>query len=189
MNKNTANTIQSYLVGEYQKAHFLEEIIETLQDGILILTQIGELVHANAAAFRICSQLNQSSSPKIPQAIWQLCESLIESRSLFPHQLIVLSDEIVLNKLSVFRVRVRWLDLNVQGSCLLVTIENRYESLKISAIAEGKKYDLTTREAEVWLLHRANYTYKEIADQLYISINTVKKHMKNIHAKRQVCLC
>jgi DNA-binding CsgD family transcriptional regulator len=38
------------------------------------------------------------------------------------------------------------------------------------------------------LLRRANYTCKEIAAELYISLNTVKKHMKNIHAKREKAL-
>ncbi len=97
-----------------------------------------------------------------------------------------MSDEIVIDKSTILRVRVRWLDLDkVNTSCLLITIENRYESLKNTALAEVKQYDLTQREGEIWLLHRSNYTYKEIAEQLYITINTVKKHMKNIHAKRQ----
>ncbi|WP_339382310.1 helix-turn-helix transcriptional regulator [Nostoc flagelliforme] len=69
--------------------------------------------------------------------------------------------------------------------CLLVTIENQYESVKNVALTEVKKFDLTRREAEIWFLYRSNYSYKEIATKLYITINTVKKHMKNIHTKRQ----
>jgi DNA-binding CsgD family transcriptional regulator len=55
-------------------------------------------------------------------------------------------------------------------------------------IAEVDKYGLTPREAEVWLLRRAKYALKEIATELSISLNTVKKHIKNIHAKREIVL-
>lgn len=56
------------------------------------------------------------------------------------------------------------------------------------AIAQAEHYGLTSREAEVWLLRQANYSCREIAAELYISLNTVKKHMKNIHAKREKVL-
>lgn len=173
-----------------QHAYFLQEVIEGLQDGILILTETGELVHANASAYRIFSQLNKdSSNPIIPPAIWHLCESLLESQSLFPDQSIILSNEIMVDKSTIFRLRVRWLDLErFDRSCLLVTIENQYESVNNVALAEVKKYDLTPREAEIWCLYRAKYSYKEIGAKLYITVNTVKKHMKNIHAKRQTFL-
>ncbi len=174
-------------VQDSQQAYFLQEVLENLQDGILILSANGGILHANSSARRICLQLNESYSETkvVPASIWQLCESLIENHSALPGQQAIVSDEIVVDKSTVFRVRVRWLDLiKFQTPCLLVTIENRYESLKNVAIAEVKKYDLTPREAEIWFLYRANHSYKEIAESLYISLNTVKKHMKSIHSKR-----
>jgi DNA-binding CsgD family transcriptional regulator len=69
-----------------------------------------------------------------------------------------------------------------------VTLEDRKQSTQKAAIAEAKKYDLTPREAEVWLLRRAHYSYKEIAAKLYITVNTVKKHLKSVYAKQQVNL-
>ncbi|MBW4513435.1 MAG: helix-turn-helix transcriptional regulator [Scytonematopsis contorta HA4267-MV1] len=175
-------------VQDSQQAYFLQEVLENLQDGILILSANGDILHANSSARGICLQLNESYSEAnvVPASIWQLCESLIENhRALLPTQQAIVSDEIVVDKSNVFRVRVRWLDLiKFQTPCLLVTIENRYESLKNVAIAEVKKYDLTPRESEIWLLYRANHSYKEIAESLYISLNTVKKHMKSIHSKR-----
>lgn len=171
-----------------KRADFLQEVIEGLEDGILILSQAGEVVHTNASAHRLCCQFNQDNCNDnfVPQVIWELCKSLLSSRYLFSDKLIILSDEIVLDKSNVFRVRVRLLDLDgFEVPCLLVTIENQYESLKSLAITEVKKFDLTPREAEIWFLYRNNYSYKEIATKLYITINTVKKHMKNIHTKRQ----
>lgn len=171
-----------------QETNFLQKIIENLADGILILSKTGSILYANTNANHICRQLNQflNSKNSIPPNIWYLCESLIESHSVFPRNHLILSDEICIDKSTIILVRVRLLDLDIiNHSCLLITIENRYESLKHTVITEIKQYKLTQREGEIWLLHRSNYTYKEIAKQLYITINTVKKHMKNIYAKRQ----
>ncbi|WGV27125.1 helix-turn-helix transcriptional regulator [Halotia branconii] len=171
-----------------QQAEFLQEILEGLGDGILILTTAGELVHANASAHHICSQLNQGhfDSNYIPSAIWHLCQFLIDNQRLLSDPIMMLSDEIVLDKSTIFRIRIKFMDLEIFDiPCLLVTLENRCESMKNIAIAEIKKYELTPREAEIWCLYRSNYSYKEIAVKLHITLNTVKKHMKNIHAKRQ----
>lgn len=170
------------------KTDFLQKIVEKLVDGILIVSQTGKILYVNTKMNSICCQLNKflNSQNSIPPNIWYLCESLVESHSLFPDKNLILSDEISIDKSTILRIRVRWLDLDkINKSCLLITVENRYESLKNIALAEVKQYDLTQREGEIWLLHRSNYTYKEIAEQLYITINTVKKHIKNIHAKRQ----
>lgn len=172
-----------------QQVTFLQEVIEGLQDGILILTETGELVYANSNARSICFSIQQANSNEnfILLAIWKLCKSLLNSHSLLTNKNLVVSDEIILDNTTTFRIRVRWLDLEKNSHpLLLITIENRYESVRNAALAEIKKYQLTPREAEIWLLYRAKYTYKKIADELYITLNTVKKHMKNIHAKRNV---
>ncbi|MEH1942840.1 MAG: LuxR C-terminal-related transcriptional regulator [Nostoc sp.] len=183
--------LESIDLHDSKRADFLQEIIEGLEDGILILSQTGEVVHANASAHRLCCQFNQGNFNQnfVPPVIWNLCESLLSSRDLFSDKLIILSDEIVVDKSNIFRIRVRLLDLDgFEVPCLLVTIENQYEYLKSLAITEVKKFELTPREGEIWFLYRSNYSYKEIATKLFITINTVKKHMKNIHTKRQVCI-
>ncbi|KAB8321303.1 helix-turn-helix transcriptional regulator [Tolypothrix campylonemoides VB511288] len=114
---------------------------------------------------------------------------LAKSKSFYPNKIIILCNEIVLDKTKIFRIRARLLNLDrFNRSSLLVIIENKCESLKNIALAEVRKYELTPREAEIWYLYRAKHSYKEIAAQLYITVNTVKKHMKNIHAKRQAFL-
>ncbi|MDJ0733344.1 MAG: LuxR C-terminal-related transcriptional regulator [Nostocaceae cyanobacterium] len=174
-----------------QPLYFFEEVLEGLKDGVLILSDTGEILHANGVAVHISSLLNQDSSQSnvVPSAIWNICQSLIDNRTLLSNKFLVISSDIVLDRSNVFRTRVRWLDLDRLGiSCLLVTIEDRYESLKNLVKSEAIKYQLTSREAEIWFFYRAQYSYKDIAAELYITINTVKKHMKNIHAKRQAFL-
>ncbi len=176
---------------DLMQVYFFQAVIENLEDGILILNETGELLHANASADQICLQLNLENCHEkfIHPVIQHLCQSLIDSRSFTDNQGLILSDEIVFNQTTVFRIRVRWLNLNsMQMPYFLVTIENQYQSLKNIAIAEVKKYDLTPREAEIWSLYRGKYSYKDIATKLYITVNTVKKHMKNIHAKKQAFL-
>lgn len=166
----------------------LKAIIEGFVDGVLIVTEQGECIHANEFGRKICHQFSQGNSQgnSIPPSIWHVCESLIDSRELFPDQKMIIEAAIELSDLATFRVRVRWLELEKNDtSYLLVTIEDRNQSTHNAAIAEAKKFGLTPREAEVWLLRRANYSYKDIASKLYITLNTVKKHMKSVYAKQQ----
>lgn len=169
----------------------LQGVIESFIDGILILTEQREWIQVNDFARKICQQLapGKLQPNLVPEEIWSVCQALIESRDLYPDQLVILESEINTNKSINLRIRVRWLKLNaISSPCLLVILEDRYQAIRNLAIAQVEHYGLTSREAEVWLLRQANYSCKEIATELYISLNTVKKHMKNIHAKREKVL-
>lgn len=164
-------------------------IVESFFDGILILTDQGEWVESNEFARQICTQLtpNQLPSNLVPQEIWVVCQALIKSYSFSPQQSESIESEITTNRSRSLRIRVQWLKLNaIHCPCLLVILEDRSQSLHNLAISEVDKYGLTPREAEVWLLNRANYSRQEIAAELCISLNTVKKHLKNINAKRKM---
>ncbi|HBB32446.1 MAG TPA: helix-turn-helix transcriptional regulator [Cyanobacteria bacterium UBA8803] len=166
----------------------LQAIIEGFVDGVLIVNDKGEWVHANEQAHLICRQIYQYTSQNnlVPQPIWQICESLLESRELFPDQKIIIESEIEIDDSATFRIRVRWLDLEESDRpYLLITLEDRCQSTQNVVVTDAKKYNLTAREAEVWLLRRSKLSYKEIAARLYITTNTVKKHLKNIYAKQQ----
>ncbi|WP_414625036.1 helix-turn-helix transcriptional regulator [Calothrix sp. CCY 0018] len=161
------------------KLHLMQAVIESFVDGIFILTTQGELVHANERARCICQG-------EIPSEIRRICQSLSESCQLFPSQNISIESEIKTKSQAKIRVRARWLEANeTNNDYLIVTLEDRKQTNQSMAISEAKKYALTEREAQVWLLRRANYSYQEIAEELYITINTVKKHLKNIYAKQQ----
>ena len=167
----------------------LQAIIEGFMDGVLILTEQGQLIHANKRARRICQQFSseQLQPNLVPLPIWRICESLIDSRKLFPEQTLIIEAEIDTKNAEALRVRVRWLQFDQSNAPnLLVTLENRSQSTNNTAFTEAQQYNLTPRESEVWSLRRANYSYKEIAAKLYITTNTVKKHLKNVYAKQQI---
>lgn len=195
MSPSTSNQFQTkaFNSADFQAqlgASMLQVVLESL-DGILILTASGAWVDANRAAEQICRRLRPCSTSEkvVPSEIWQVCQCLIESRELFPEQNFILFDEIVTGSACTIRVRVRWIELaEFASSCLLVTLEDYQQSIQQAAIAEAHRYGLTPSETKVWSLYRADYSYKQIAATLYITANTVKKHMKSIHAKRKLCL-
>jgi len=164
--------------------------MEGLIDGIMILNDQGELLHANSCARRICRQLNSDSRHSVPPQIWRICQAMITSREVMSEQAVIIEDEIRVEHSVAIRIRVRWLELgNGTRLHLLVTLEDQCQSAQYRAIAEARKYGLTDRETEVWILKRAGYTYKAIAAQLHIAEDTVKKHIKSIYARREAAEC
>lgn len=177
-------------VAEFRTEAILQAVLESL-DGILVLTAQGEWLNANRLAKQLCQQFQpgQATGETVPAEIWKICQYLIESREFFPDHELILCDEIITHEALTLRIRVRWLHLElVEQPCLLVTLEDYQQSIHNMAIAEAHKYGLTPSETKVWLLYRGDCSYKKIAETLYITPNTVKKHMKSIHAKRKIVL-
>lgn len=184
--KTEASVTQNVSLPQCPSFQFPQEIITELIDGILIVTEEGELIYANEGGRRVLESLNSDRSHRLPHEIWHICQSLIRSRSLFPSQHWLIGSEILTDSAMTLHVRARWLNLDtIEQNCLLLTVEDQYQAIKNLAFEEAQKYGLTPREREIWLLHRSNSTYKEIATTLNITPNTVKKHMRSIHAKQK----
>ncbi len=127
-----------------------------------------------------------TSALQFPVSIWQQCQQLIQQGELQSDQLKVPEFELMLADAIHLRVRVRWLEAafvapEQQSPLLLITLEERNRSL-----AKLYQDNFSDREKEVWQLRVQGYSYQEIADKLYITINTVKKHVKNIRAKQRL---
>ncbi|MDJ0706590.1 MAG: LuxR C-terminal-related transcriptional regulator [Leptolyngbyaceae cyanobacterium MO_188.B28] len=169
----------------------VQAILASWSDGVLILTEQGKLIYANEMARQICDRLTPGDQffDQVPEDIWQVCQALVLNLSQYPEAPVIVESEISINEASHLRIRARWFEFGRDDSPhFLVTLEGRGQFVQSLPISKVTLYGLTPREAEVWLFHCMNYTYKEIAAELYISINTVKKHMKNIRRKRQIAL-
>jgi len=167
----------------------LQKVIESFFDGILVLTEQGDWIQSNTQARQICDRLTQGKAQPnlVPEQIWRACRALIENSDLYPDRPRTMETELAIAQSTPLRIRVRSLKLSATGRpYLLVILEDRHQTTQNLAIAEADQYGLTPREADVWLLRRANHSHKEIAARLHISLNTVKKHMKNIQAKREM---
>ncbi len=174
-----------------EQPDLFQEVVEKLIDGILIVTEKKEVIYSNENAQRILGKLHQGkvNTNIIPEEIWYVCQSLIQSRSLFPNQCWTIQSRFFTEYSTILDIQVRWFHIEtIEIPCLLITLEDRHQAIKNVAAEEAQFYQLTRREKEVWLLHRGHYTYKEIASELSITPNTVKKHMKSIHAKQKKIL-
>ncbi len=164
---------------------FLQAILEGFVDGILVLTDQKEQLYANATATRLCHHLSQQKQDPMPREIWQVCEALIDSREVYPNQPIVMETEAECAEMKL-QIRAQWLQLAAMDRpCLLVRLQDQNQCTQGLALAEAQAWRLTNREAQVWRMRRAGYSRKQIANDLYIVPDTVKKHLKNIQVKRQ----
>jgi DNA-binding CsgD family transcriptional regulator len=161
-------------------------LFESLLDGILIATE-NELVIANDAARQICTALMQKAqaerrSPlQVPADVWQVCRLVTTGRTA---KLTVQDGEYFVEPRQQIRMRSHWMTL-AEGDrpYLMVILEDRDSLRRRAARAEARRFRLTRRETEVWELHRTGHTRQEIAQICYITLETVKKHLKSARAK------
>ena len=185
--KKSIKTSDELLFSKEEQLSFMLDMFENLMHGILILTEEETPIYINGIAYGILERLN--GSDPIPKEIHYICQSLVESKKLFPNQKWLMESKVFIDQSTSFNVKARWIQSNtVNNACVLLVMEDQNQLIKDVAISEAEQYGLTPREKEVWLLHRANCTYKEIAAELNITPNTVKKHMKNILTKQQAAL-
>jgi len=172
----------------------LQDIVENLMDGVLIVTTRGEWVYGNYSAHRICQQLNIGlpTVETLPQNLWHTCQRFIDNHQTLDGQAtiaqpMIFEAEITLELAVRYRVRVQWFRLeDTHSPHLLVTLEDCDQTARNRAIAEIHRYKLTPRQAEVWLLHCSGSTYRDIATELFVAMNTVKRHMKDIYLKQKL---
>jgi DNA-binding CsgD family transcriptional regulator len=164
-------------------------VLENSVDGILVLTETGQPVYSNPIAQKICVQLNSDASNfNIPKEIWQILQVFISNHRSLPVQTALWTSEVWVSHSKMLRIRVRWLKSYGEDSYILINLEDCQQSSRDRAVTEAKQYGLTARETEVWLLRREGYSYREIAERLYVTIYTVKQHLKHIYAKEKAYL-
>lgn len=166
----------------------LRAALEGLQDGFIVANQQGEIMKINAPAQHICDLLpvkrSNTTANKLPAEIWRICQSALKNQNLLSFQKIGLDAEIILPELGTVRIRVQNIQL-AQNPYLMVVLEDRQQTLRNKALSDAALYGLTERETEVWQLRLRGADYNEISTTLWISANTVKKHVKNILAKQR----
>lgn len=224
----------------------LRAVIESLMDGVLIVSAQGEIIQCNHRGRQLCNRLrrhaNQTGSNSmplpgyspsdhlenstvtagdakvshladwkiLPPMLWSVCQTLLESQKEGAPELLVPEHQIVVapgptDQGLNLRIRAQWLSVvtdplpstheaqtaetvspsSIEYSYILVTLEDREQAIQHLATADQKRYHLTPRETEIWQMRLQGQSYRDIANQLFISQNTVKKHLKNILAKRR----
>lgn len=85
------------------------------------------------------------------------------------------------HRIKNMRTELRNFLLEVEDLKLAIADKKEWENNKINELL--KKYDITDREADVLHMISHGYSNTEIAEKLFISINTVKYHVKNLYLK------
>lgn len=174
-----------------EESSLLSVLVDALPKGLIVLSIDQAIVYWNQNARRLCQKLSASQRywTLLPTMIAELCQEVAASG--MTHEPLLLDYQTP--ERAAFRLTASWLPkgsngesspLMSQQAYILVTVEDRDEVLQQDIQVEQKKFQLTNREAEVWLLLRQEYSYQAIAKTLHISLNTVKTHIRNIHAKR-----
>lgn len=185
-------------------------LLELLPQGVMIVSRNLKPIYWNSKAKELCqTQMGVDlTTANLPDSISEACYRLIRDSNLSSAALLVKDEQS--GNVSL-RISTRWLaSIPAQQSLPLVNpvslmqqatmaqtgfpadqsyiaifLENCDEVMEQDMRIQRKKYDLTEREAEIWMLLRKEYTYQDIANILQISLNTVKTHVKNIYAKRR----
>ncbi|MEM7065032.1 MAG: helix-turn-helix transcriptional regulator [Cyanobacteria bacterium P01_B01_bin.77] len=127
----------------------------------------------------------------IPEQVTTLCNFLRDSCDDFPEYTLQLYDTVFLPGGIRLHLSAEWIELaDLPTKCMLVTIEDLTQIAHHRAVSDAYRYELTSREAEVWELYLQGLSYREVSQELVIALNTVKKHMKNIFRKCNIeCRC
>jgi len=171
----------------------INDLVNCFPDGVLIINPCGEVIFSNVYASKICQPiLEQKTSQSDPlnevEELSRLFQTIRDGR-ISAERLYLLEGEFYTGTDNEIRVRVQMIELDqVEEPCLLIVLEDRKDTVRRAAIAEIRKFKLTPREADVWLWRRTGLSYTEIATKLFVTIDTVKKHLKSIYAKRDAML-
>ena len=182
--KTQLNTLKQR--GSQLNNNFFESVLEGLIDGVLILTAQGDLHHANALAYEIFDKFCQSAdqTQRINTEVNRIYQAIVGSKDVYHDQTVIVESDLDFGTLGRLRLRARWSSVKPQADPMIwITLEDQQRSLQAQAILEVEKYGFTARETEVWLRRKAKVPYREIAQELFITVNTVKKHVKNIRVK------
>jgi len=196
-------------VGELEL--LLGSLVEALPQGVIVVSRSLQPIYWNRKATELCKTRlkSQSLRAELPAIVSDTCQKLLRSDRPKEQSLVV---EYQVTDAEAIRITVRWLAVNGstaspivmnqkhceddrpmvqetnQPAFIQVFLESCHEILQEELRIEQRKYDLTDREAEIWMLLRKEHTYQEIARRLQISLNTVKTHVKNVYAKKRSCL-
>lgn len=170
-------------------------LLESLNQGVIVTSRSLNALYWNAKARSLCQHLSGSEFPplELPAEVSEVCHRLMREHRRSDRPCVM---ECQTPTKQTIRISARCLELGGAQAAdverhrqpyILVLLENCNDLLHEEIRIERKKYDLTEREAEVWLLLRQEYSYQEIAKMLQISLNTVKTHIKNVYAKKRSC--
>lgn len=164
-------------------ASILRAVLGNLQDGFIIADHTGTIEQINLPGERICDLLNAKEN-QLPIEIWQVCKAALNNKEALSYEDIGIDADIILPNMGTVRIRAQNISIG-QQPFLLIVLEDRQQTIRNKALSDAALYGLTERECEIWQMRLRGDAYKDISATLWISVDTVKKHVKNILAKQR----
>jgi len=127
------------------------------------------------------SQLKKQGS----QAQFLMCTSFEDPESVFA-ALKAGANGYLTKTSSPARILEAIAEVNAGGSPMSGTIARKVVSFFQAETGNKELEKLSTREKEILSLLSKGLRYKEVADKLFLSTETVRTHIRNIYAKLQV---
>ena len=172
---------------------FLGQLLPSQE--FLLLTPSGHVIQSTSKARELCGSIHSVlvsdmvSLKALPQPVKQLHQLLMDSRAEFPGLPLQMTEQIMLDNGLQISFNGEWINLEGELSdCILIKIEDVTQTMAQRARCDACRYNFTPRETEVWALHMQGLSYREVGQQLFITMSTVRKHMKSIHSKRRSIL-
>jgi hypothetical protein len=167
----------------------LRKLLPSVLEGVILFDENNRLIYISSKASEIIRRTfkGRQFSENIPQEVVYIKDMMIEAKKKFAQETWMNEFTIFVSHLTVLHIYARWIQGNSSGqNYLLLKMEDKNQLNHDFLLDEAKRLGLTLREQEVWLLNQTNYTYKQIAEMLDITLNTVKKHMKSILVKQRL---
>lgn len=164
--------------------------------GILIFDMDERLLYSNAEAVSLMA-LNQGMAvgdgllPGVPQGVLDLCRSVMAQPGARPDMEPMESAGTVVaascqDHLAVRAFRVAQTGRNKDSSHVVVLVERVVEKREPDFAKAKTRYGLSKKEVEVLRLVAKGCSNKDIGERLFISVFTVKDHLKNLMRKMEV---
>lgn len=112
-------------------------------------------------------------------------EQITFLRRVFPYGLLSVPAFYMLWNLLIIYFGIRYFKTNLDE---FYNLENKKDEVKVEDKREQffEKFNITSREKEIILLLMKGYSYNQLAEELVISLTTVKTHVHNIYRKAGV---
>ena len=179
---------------------FLESFLEAFSEGILVFDLSGVLLYVNEAAHSLFERtIVTSEQQKALEREIQVMYQLMVEQPTERDETQTSVDETPLRSVEVEVMLTLDIQLSIHvqrfqvcshpNEMVWVRLEDQQRLSRARALLESRWYGLSEREGEVWQLRQAGCTYAEVAQQLFITTHTVKKHVRNIKAKIELYRC
>jgi DNA-binding CsgD family transcriptional regulator len=156
------------------------EMIDAVETALLLFDQRGRLVHCSQAFARLCRR--NALSEEDVRTLYTTAQALVQDARDPAADAPLMCARTVALRSGAYVLRLTKLDRATTGT--LVSVER--DAPFASAHTIQQHVGLTPRQSEVALLMAEGYTDAEIADRLFISVNTVHRHVARVLEKLDV---